>query len=149
MGSPYRDEFHTLLNFQKVLMKIYRDAGLNDLSGTKKNDIGKIFRHSHDFILQVWEAFYRYQINVFLKWRENPERKNICELNTESLSKEITSCLENFPENPLEDQDRLAKFLSTEIELKEAINGLWDDFMQFRTDLSSINETFKFWEIYT
>jgi hypothetical protein len=58
-------DWHILYNYQKVLMKAYWDAGLMQLAqaaGYKGEALttlskGSNFRRTHDFLLQVYEAF--------------------------------------------------------------------------------------------
>ena len=59
---PLPGDWHLLKNFQEVLVKVYFDAGLSDLakaSGYQPNSIGSIFKRTHYFLLETWEAFYR------------------------------------------------------------------------------------------
>ena len=58
-------DWHILYNYQKVIMKIYWDAGLMQLAqaaGYKAESLTSLskasnFRRTHDFFLQVYEAF--------------------------------------------------------------------------------------------
>ena len=50
-------------------MKIYYDAGLCNLAtanGYQPNSVGANFSHTHNFLLEVWEALYRYLLAIFL-----------------------------------------------------------------------------------
>lgn len=63
-----------LLNYQKVLMKPYGDAGLVSLakeSGYRAETLKSIknatnFRRTHLFLLQCFEAHYKYFLFLFL-----------------------------------------------------------------------------------
>ena len=64
---PFRD-WHVLFNYQKALMKPYADAGLATLSkaaGHRAKTLTSLlqasnFRRTHGFLLQSFDALYRY-----------------------------------------------------------------------------------------
>ena len=67
---PFPGDWHFLKNYQEVLLKIYYDAGLCDLaksSGYQPNSVGSNFRHTHHFLLELWEAIYRHFLANFTK----------------------------------------------------------------------------------
>ena len=75
---PFPGDWHCLKNYQKVLMKIYYDAGLHELavaSGYPPNSIknSTIFSRTHDFLLEAWERLYQHFLTVFLQNIFNPE----------------------------------------------------------------------------
>ena len=75
---PFQGDWHRLKNYQKVLMKIYYDAGLHELavaSGYPPNSIKHctIFSRTHDFLLEAWERLYQHFLTVFLQNIFNPE----------------------------------------------------------------------------
>ena len=74
---PFQGDWHRLKNYQKVLMKIYYDAGLHELavaSGYPPNSIknSTIFSRTHDFLLEAWESLYQHFLTVFLQNIFNP-----------------------------------------------------------------------------
>lgn len=66
-------DWHILYNYQKVLMKPYADAGLVTLekvSGHRAETLTSLiqannFRRTHEFLLQAFDAFYRYFISLY------------------------------------------------------------------------------------
>ena len=66
-------DWHTLANFQPVVIKIHYHTGLKEIalhSGYKGETLTSIekcsrFKRSHQFILQIWEAIYRAMISAF------------------------------------------------------------------------------------
>ena len=60
----YPGDWHTLKNFQSVLMKVYYDAGLKQLAQSSGYPVAGIqtcsqFKRTHAFIMEAWEALYR------------------------------------------------------------------------------------------
>ena len=73
---PFPGDFHIMKNYLAALMKLYGDAGLKDLvavfhKGATANAVlqATSFEKNHNFILQVWEAFYRSEIQTFFEHR--------------------------------------------------------------------------------
>ena len=71
---PYLGEWHLMKNVQAPLMKLYNDAGLKNLlsmfhRGATHAAVASAsgFKKTHMFLIQVWEAFYRNQIETFAK----------------------------------------------------------------------------------
>ena len=71
---PLPGDWHILFNFQKVLLKPYADAGLMSLakvSGYRAETLKSLmnasnFRRTHLFLLQCFEAFYEFFLDMFL-----------------------------------------------------------------------------------
>ena len=72
---PLPGDWHILYNYQKVILKIYRDAGLLQLakvSGHRGETLTSLaqashFKRTHHFILQLFEAITRTFIQLYLK----------------------------------------------------------------------------------
>ncbi len=59
--SPLPGDWHILMNFQEVLIKVYFDTGLCNLalaSGYPQNSVVVNFTRTLNFLLEVWEALY-------------------------------------------------------------------------------------------
>ena len=68
---PMPGDWH-LYEFSKVIMKLYLDAGLKELAKaagylTASIQVCGQFKRTHQFLLEVWEALYRFMIDTFLK----------------------------------------------------------------------------------
>jgi hypothetical protein len=91
-------DWHILYNYQKVLMKVYWDAGLMQLAqaagykGEALTSLSKAsnFRRTHDFLLQVYEAFVSTFAENFLSQHSEIETSEIQLLAT-ALTKAGTS----------------------------------------------------------
>ena len=146
---PFPGDWHTMKNFAYVLIKTYGPCGLNDLlkifhKGSTANSIllGKCWDKTHDFLLQVFEALFRYQLEMYMEYRKN-DQHNDSEFYAQSFINVITSklipLLKSKPENI---NDQLIETLN---KYQSIIDNSYNDFMAFIDDLSKVNENFKFW----
>ena len=122
-------DWHTLKNFQPVIMKIYYHAGLKQLaqiSGFKGETLKSLekcsnFKRTHHFLIQVWQSLYRGMLASF--------EKNSPELPSPSvLAKENT--------------------LSNTLKRLQAIYSDSDTIEQFHAYASKMaksDDTWKFW----
>ena len=79
---PYPGDWHLLKNFQRVLMKTYFDAGLKHLAQAAGYPWAAIescsqFKHTHRFILEVWESLCRVMTEKYLKSSHAPQLTRI------------------------------------------------------------------------
>ena len=73
---PFPGDFHLLMNYQKVMIKIYWDAGLKQIaeaSGFRDETLGSLencsnFTNTSKFFLQVWEALFRHMCK---QWQQS------------------------------------------------------------------------------
>ena len=117
-------DWHTLKNFQPVLMKIYYHAGLKEVaqaSGYKGETLTSLenctnFKRTNQFFLQVWQAMYLSMISAFLT--------NTHDLPTVTLHYNNDLSVE---ESMLEDSKMQERFVS------------------FALTMASRDNTWKFW----
>ena len=147
---PFIGDWHTLKNFQEVLMKIYFAAGLEAIAkppNSKKNkevkDVNSNFKLTNAFIFQSWEALARCQVKMFFNYRTNPTH---CQLSNSEIQNEIESCLSELSKAPKEHFSDVQKFLEKQKELKNSLTGFDDEFNDFRKLMSEKDQTFKFWD---
>ena len=129
-------DWHTMMNYQSVIMKAYFGAGLEDIAkaagyrGATLASLQKCsnFKRTHNFILQVWEAFYR----VFLVAYSTCHRQEI-------LLHEIGTMLQL-------NVDKLSTFelmsIVNDIVCKREIENV---FLQFIQQQSHVDTTWRFW----
>lgn len=123
-------DWHTLANFQPVLMKIYYHAGLKEIaqcSGYKGETLTSLercsnFKRTHRFLLQVWEAMYRAMINAFNTNNQNLDEVIIIHphMTTSSMLESIHLCVEDA--------------------------GTQCSFQLYVSSMSARDDTWKFWQ---
>ena len=72
-------DWHTLKNYQSVLIKVYYSAGLKELamnSGYRAQTLKSIesassFKRTHNFIMQAWEAIYRRMLGIYNEYKRD------------------------------------------------------------------------------
>ena len=72
---PFPGDFHLLMNYQKVIMKIYWDAGLKQIaeaSGFRGETLTSLehcsnFTNTSKFLFQVWEAIFKHMQTMWLQ----------------------------------------------------------------------------------
>nr|XP_054755303.1 uncharacterized protein LOC129261272 [Lytechinus pictus] len=144
---PFLGDWHTLKNYQEVLMKIFWHAGLKDVakSSHKKMTLQSLatcssFKRTHRFIMQSYEAVFMCLINSFLEHRQGKEVTITNEHFIQLLS-EVVSCVK-FDEGKHTGMD---KFKDAEQKLLSDLGPLIIEFDSFCENMSQKCETFKFW----
>ena len=129
---PFPGDFHILMNYQPVLMKVYFDAALRQIAsmcGFKGETLTSLqkcshFKNTHYFIMEVWEALYLEMFEVFLKEKEGSDNKLI-ELVSLFDHAKLPSILEQCKE-PLK---KLQALFNNHIGSKQGPN--WKFWLQF------------------
>ena len=127
-------DWHILKNYQEVLMKVYFDAGLKELakaSGYNPNSVGTNFKHTHHFLLEVWEAICRHLLK--LSSEKSADTSSVGVLDYVAL------WLKSFP--PSSSQEQCHR------NLKEMTDDVRDKYAELLKELIQVthNPTWKFW----
>ena len=146
---PFIGDFHVLMNYHKVIKRLFWDAGLLKLGqlfhkGTTLSSLESSFdfRRNHAFLLEVWEAMFRIQLNSFFEWRiTNSKRCQVTQENIESKLVDLFKCLK--VKDKYNDMD---EFIKQQAFLKKQLFGFEDDFKEFRMKMSESDKTFRFWD---
>ena len=128
-------DWHTLKNYQPVLMKIYYSVGLKELaktSGFRAETLTSLekcsnFKRTHQFILQAWQAIYRQMINAYLN-----SNKDLLPQLTEPLYSVLASDV--APTEMLVSVEELLSRL-----------GQYEKFRAFVQRLSEVDDIWAFW----
>ncbi|XP_078589268.1 uncharacterized protein LOC144869676 isoform X2 [Branchiostoma floridae x Branchiostoma japonicum] len=146
-------DWHTLKNYQHALMKVYWEGGLKQVaSGRIKGQtllsvgLCKNFKRTHKFLVQVWEAFYRCQIEAFLEHRKNciDQSSLSSSFSAQTIVDKVRIFLEtkpHFGDLGFERDD----FLRRQELLKIELEGVEDDFKEFCSSSCAHDEVFLFW----
>ena len=134
-------DWHTLLNYQKVLMKFFLSSGLKDLakaSGFRGETLASLercsnFTRTHEFLIQVWEALYLSMMDAYQE-EETGQVKQ--ERFSQKLIPEVTEHLK---------QKFVLSELFSRVRALLAHDSLQEGFLEFTQRQSSNDSTWKFW----
>ena len=137
---PYLGEWHLLKNAQAPIFKVYMDGGLRDLlklyhHGATNNAVSSAtnFDKTHQFLLTVWEALYRAQLDHFFQ----------------TLGKPLSPAL--FHRSSLtsrSDYLQLMKDMIASSDMPNISSSFEADFHQYCSQCASKMPTFKFWNLF-
>ena len=121
-------------------MKVYFDIGMRDATRTigytesVLNSIGSCskFKKSHLFLLRVWEANYRTFLTNFLSGNTTGE----------SISTQIKDLIKQSEQLPDDNASSLLKLVK---HICEDESKLKQEFNEYMSQLSSIDDTCKYW----
>lgn len=142
---PFIGDWHLLLNFHSVLMKVYYDAGLKDLavaSGFRGETLTSLqrcsnFKRTHAFILQSLEALYRHFLQEFINSHEDKEDfENLLSSASAHLCACDQACLHDKSSAPLK------SFLT---QFRSSHTDLWTEFDSWLEALADLDPNWKFW----
>ncbi|XP_072175113.1 LOW QUALITY PROTEIN: uncharacterized protein [Diadema setosum] len=144
---PFLGDWHTLKNYQEVIMKIFWHAGLKEVAklAHKKMTLQSLascssFKKTHRFIMQSYEAVFMCLIKSFL---DNRQGKEVA-ITNDHFMQELTKVVSHikFDEGK---HTGLQEFKEAELNLLSQITPLINEFDTFCDDMSQKCETFKFW----
>ena len=129
--------WHTLKNYQPVLMKIYYSAGLRELaksSGYRGTTLKSVeacsnFKRTHIFLLQVWETLYREMLYAYFS---NSSTK--CLLDTVKCILDNGIQQKSSPEKVVERIEGLIKD-----------SNVFPNVMEFIDEMKEKDDTWSFW----
>lgn len=148
---PYPGDWHILLNYQKALMKIYSDAGLLQLAnsagyrGETLTSLVKCsnFRRTHAFLLQSFEAFYRFFLSLYLGASDSTT-VDTAESYENDISTLILQLLTEFAS--ISKEEDVASFQGTcDAIFNGELSSSYEQFVSFMENLSNQQDTIQFW----
>ena len=139
---PYIGDWHTLLNYGHKLMKLYSDAGLKEFvhrchKGATATAVleAKSFDKMLNFLLELWEAMFRYQVILFV---------DSCMQDDPVLTQDISTLfLQWTKKNSV--KHSWNKFANDITSLCSALEPVLARFLTFLENKSKDDETFMFW----
>jgi hypothetical protein len=146
---PYPGDWHILKNYQGILMKLFGDAGLQDLvdlyhKGATAQCVNeaKSFDKTHSFLCHVWEAMFRYEIEKFYEMRSEYFATSPTSdiLSFDHISAIICGDIDSKQNNT-----QWTKTLGNIQNLYKKIENLQKEFDEFNKIMCRTNETWKFW----
>lgn len=145
---PFPGDWHILYNYQKVLLKIYSEAGLLQLAkvaGQRAETLSSLaqaiyshFKRTHHFIMQSFEAIYRFFIRTCFE-----NNSSMTEVMTSSASTLANTLSSLTNESDLHDfhETLNTSFNTTLLECSRQFNS-------FMATLCKKQNTCKFWYDY-
>ena len=151
---PFIGDFHILMNYQSVLMKIFWDAGLSSIGKIlhSSNTYTSLqstsdFRRTHAFFLQTWEALFRIQIQQFFEWRSNQNHDQLkVALANEQIKDKLKEVIDSLSLAKMEGYQDVSEFIRRQESLTNELKNFENEFAEFRSDSCKEDETFKFWD---
>ena len=147
---PFPGDWHVLFNYQKALMKPYTDAGLASLAKTAGHRAETLtsllqasnFRRTHEFLLQAFEAFYRYFLSLYYAHLSDSACKD-----EGSYTDEITTLVSDLviQFTTLTSDDDLDSFRENSKQIFESEVISHSGFTSFMENLAQQHDTVKFW----
>ena len=144
---PFPGDWHILFNYQKVLLKPYADAGISTLAsaaGYRAETLTKLlnasnFKKTHDFLLQLFEALYRFFLSLYIDASSTKNGKDYSEILSTSVAHVLKIFNKAKCDSDLETiRNEVAKTIpSGELSYK--------DFSKFMESLALKQDIIKFW----
>ena len=134
-------DWHTLKNYQIVLMKIYYSAGLKELAANtgyrgqtlKSLETSGSFKRTHKFIVQSWEALYRRIIYSYCEYKDD-------DVLLEMIKEKLKMILTTHIDNPVMVMQEMESFLS--------VRNVHTSFNEFINRMSEKDDTWKLWTMF-
>ena len=134
----FPEDWHTLKNYQPVLIKVYYSAGLEQLaksSGYRGQTLSSLkawsnFKQTHCFRLHVWEALYREMLHTYFTHND--------QLNLLEAAKYILSSAIEQSRSPVQVMKQIEELIDdTNFHVKVA---------EFAEQRANFDDTWMFWK---
>ena len=150
---PFPGDWHVLFNYQKALMKPYADAGLATLAkaaGHRAETLTSLlqasnFRRTHEFLLQSFDALYRYFFSLYSSHMSGTRAAECSESVEEQITELLSSLIHQFTAIASEDDLESFRQRSTNIMASELMPLKYSGFTNYMESLAQQHETVRFW----
>ena len=146
---PFPGDWHVLKNYAHALLKIYGPPGLNELlsllhKGKTEKSVssGTDFDKTFAFLLQTWEAMYRLEVEMFLLYKEKEDQSVLQKFNCKDFLKDVADIMSVN----LNTDKTVEQYAEAFLSLQDKLDGYYDEFINFVSDMSSKSNTFSFWK---
>ena len=128
-------------------MKIYVDAGLKEMIELLHRGVlytvvtqAKGFDKTHTFLIQCWEAFYRFELQIFFLYHDQTQLAGF-NFTFDDVTSIISEYLNLLQQKEINSSDVKRKLQLLENYVEE-LSGKFSSFFQ---ELCSLNKTWAFW----
>ena len=114
-------------------------------------------KNTHKFIIQVWEALFRLELDIFFQWYKDVMVTTQCKESVKDILDRLVKTI--MAENEIlteskesseacDDDDKALQqqIENLQHELKQQLSGLEDDFKTFQAYLTENDDNWKLWD---
>ena len=144
---PFIGDWHALKNYQLMLMKIYLDVGLREMvhlfhQGILARVVSEAtgFDKTHTFLLQCWEAMYRFELQMFFLNQTNNSLDDM-DFSIENGCSIISDYLKSASSREI-NYEHVIGLMN---QFNENLAGLEVEFKNFYNRVCAENKTWQLW----